>query len=167
MEEEDDYSSSVVLGISDALIEMTGILAGLTFAFQDMSLIALSGMVTGVAASYSMGASEFLSQRAEPTGGSPLKAAFSTWAAYFAVVLVLISPYLLISQGLGDLDAHLVAFAVTLMLGVGVVAAFNGWLTSKQGVPFLPRFIEMLSILAFITLLSYALGLVLGNALSV
>jgi len=36
MEEERDYSSSVVLGISDALIELTGILAGLTFALQDM-----------------------------------------------------------------------------------------------------------------------------------
>ena len=53
MDEERDYSSSVVLGISDALIELTGILAGLTFALQDMELIALSGLVTGVAASVS------------------------------------------------------------------------------------------------------------------
>ncbi len=165
MEEERDYSSSVVLGISDALIEMTGILAGLTFAFQDMSLIALSGMVTGVAASCSMGASEFLSKRAEPDGGSPLKAAFSTWAAYFAVVVLLISPYLLVEGEVAGLEAHVAAFGLTLLLGVGVVAAFNAWWSSKQNVAFLPRFAEMLGILVFITVLSYGLGLALGDVL--
>ncbi len=165
MEEERDYSSSVVLGISDALIEMTGILAGLTFAFQDMSLIALSGMVTGIAASCSMGASEFLSKRAEPDGGSPVKAAFSTWAAYLCVVTVLISPYLLIDGEVGGMEAHVAAFTVTLLLGVGIVAAFNVWWSSKKGVAFLPRFFEMMGILAFITVLSYGLGLALGNVL--
>ena len=42
MDEDDDYYGSIVLGISDALIEMTGVLAGLTFALKDMKLVALS-----------------------------------------------------------------------------------------------------------------------------
>ena len=167
MEEERDYSSSVVLGISDALIELTGILAGLTFALQDMELIALSGLVTGVAASFSMGASEFLSKRAEPNANSPLGAALSTWLAYLSVVLVLVAPYLLINKSQFGLEPHLASLACTLVLGVVIVATFTRWLSNKQGHPFLPRFAEMLTILAFITLLSYGLGISLGHVLGV
>ena len=167
MENERDYSSSVVLGISDALIELTGILAGLTFALQDMDLIALSGLVTGVAASFSMGASEFLSKRAEPDASSPLGAALSTWLAYLSVVLVLVAPYLFINEAQFGLEPHLASLTYTLVLGVGVVAMFTRWLSAKQDHPFLPRFVEMLTILAFITLLSYGLGASLGHVLGV
>ena len=165
MGEEQDYSSSVVLGISDALIEMTGILAGLTFALQDMRLVALTGSVTGIAASLSMGASEFLSKRTEESQDSPTTAALATWAAYVSVVVVLISPYLLIDNGAFGLEAHVVALILTLGLGVSVVAAFNAWLSRKRGVDFFPRFFEMLTLLAMVTLLSYGLGLGLGNML--
>jgi len=167
MKDERDHSSSVVLGISDALIELTGILAGLTFALQDMDLIALSGLVTGVAASFSMGASEFLSKRAEPDASSPLGAALSTWLAYLSVVLVLVAPYLLINESQFGLEPHLASLACTLVLGVGVVAVFTRWLSAKQDHPFLPRFAEMLAILTFITLLSYGLGASLGHVLGV
>ncbi|MGB1588453.1 MAG: VIT1/CCC1 transporter family protein [Poseidonia sp.] len=158
MAEEDDYSSSVVLGISDALIEMTGILVGLTFALEDMNLIALSGLVTGIAASFSMGASEFLSKRTEASGDSPLKAAFATWAAYVGVVVVLVTPYLIVEQALFGLEEHVAAMGITLFLGIAVVAGFNGWLTRRQQQTFLPRFLEMLGILALMTLISFAMG---------
>jgi len=158
MDEEEDYASSVVLGISDALIEMTGILVGLTFALEDMNLIALSGLVTGIAASFSMGASEFLSKRTEASGDSPLKAAFATWAAYVGVVVVLVTPYLVADQAMFGLEEHVAAMAITLVLGVLVVAGFNGWLTRRQQQPFLPRFLEMLGILALMTLISFAMG---------
>jgi VIT1/CCC1 family predicted Fe2+/Mn2+ transporter len=166
MEEEQDYASSVVLGISDALIEMTGILAGLTFALRDMELVALSGLVTGVAASFSMGASEYLSKRAEASETSPLHAAVSTWASYLGVVGVLIMPYLVLEAGFAGLEPHESALVLTLALGVFIVAAFSKWLADKQGNPFVPRFAEMLVILSFITLLSYALGVGLAAAVT-
>ena len=78
---------------------------------------------------------------------------------------VLISPYLLIDGEVGGMEAHVAAFTVTLLLGVGVVAGFIAWWSSKKGVAFLPRFFEMMGILAFITVLSYALGLALGDLL--
>lgn len=165
MDEERDYSSSVVLGISDALIEMTGILAGLTYALQDMRLVALTGSVTGIAASLSMGASEFLSKRTEANHHSPTTAALTTWAAYLSVVIVLISPYLFVRQGPFGLEPHVFALTLTLGLGVSIVAGFNAWLSRKRSVPFLPRFFEMLTILAIVTLLSYVLGLGLGHVL--
>ena len=59
------YSSSIVLGLNDALVELTGALAGFTFAIQNSRTIALLGLITGISASFSMAASEFLSQRQE------------------------------------------------------------------------------------------------------
>jgi rubrerythrin len=66
-EERLKYSGSVVLGLNDALVELTGTLAGLTLAFQNTRLIALSGLITGIAAALSMAASEFLSTSSEET----------------------------------------------------------------------------------------------------
>ena len=87
------YSGSVVLGMSDALVELTGALAGLTFALQSLNLVALAGLVTGVSAAFSMGASEYLSSRAEKKSESAVKAAFFTWISYLITVLLLVSPY--------------------------------------------------------------------------
>lgn len=44
------YAGSIVLGLNDALVELTGALAGLTLALQNVKLIALSGLITGIAA---------------------------------------------------------------------------------------------------------------------
>jgi len=59
------YVGSVVLGLNDALVELTGALAGLKLALRDVKLIARSGLITGIAASLSMAASEYLSTKSE------------------------------------------------------------------------------------------------------
>ncbi|HQH53927.1 MAG TPA: VIT1/CCC1 family protein, partial [Candidatus Hydrogenedentes bacterium] len=51
------YIGSIVLGLSDALVELTGALAGLTLALANSRLIALIGLITGIAAAMSMAAS--------------------------------------------------------------------------------------------------------------
>jgi|TARA_B100001540_G_scaffold294127_1_gene293771 VIT1/CCC1 family predicted Fe2+/Mn2+ transporter len=167
MDEDDDYYGSIVLGISDALIEMTGVLAGLTFALKDLKLIALSGLVTGIAASLSMGASEFLSKRAESRNSLPIKEAFYTSMSYLFVVTILISPYLLIEQERFGLEPHIFALSLTLCMGVFVVAGFNKWISVKQNQPFFSRFLEMLGILAIVTGVSYAIGIGLASAINV
>ena len=44
------YVASIVLGVSDALVELTGAMSGIAFALQANRLVALTGLVTGVAA---------------------------------------------------------------------------------------------------------------------
>ncbi|MGD2105465.1 MAG: VIT1/CCC1 family protein, partial [Anaerolineae bacterium] len=92
------YTGSIVLGLNDALVELTGALAGLTLALQNTDLIALSGSITGVAAALSMGASEYLSTRAEETTKHPLRASIYTGSAYILTVALLILPYLLLEN---------------------------------------------------------------------
>ena len=164
------YSGSVVLGMSDALVELTGALAGLTFALQSLNLVALAGLVTGISASFSMGASEYLSSRAEKKSESAVKAAFFTWISYLITVLMLVSPYLLFSSGSPDfqgLEPHIQALVCTFIIGLLIVAVFNFYVSVVEGVSFRSRFIEMAAILVVVSLISYGIGIALRGILGV
>ncbi|MBI9107526.1 MAG: hypothetical protein JEZ04_12340 [Spirochaetales bacterium] len=60
-----NYTDSIVLGFNDALVELTGVLAGYTFAIQDSRNIALLDLITGISVSLSTNASEYVSKRQE------------------------------------------------------------------------------------------------------
>ena len=164
------YSGSVVLGMSDALVELTGALAGLTFALQSLNLVALAGLVTGVSAAFSMGASEYLSSRAEKKSESAVKAAFFTWISYLITVLLLVSPYLLFSADSPDfqgLEPHVQALLCTFFIGLLIVAVFNFYVSVVEEVSFRSRFAEMAAILGVVSLISYGIGIALRGMLGV
>jgi VIT1/CCC1 family predicted Fe2+/Mn2+ transporter len=117
-EERLQYIGSVVLGLNDALVELTGALAGLTFALQHTRLVALTGSITGIAAAFSMAASEYLSTRAEDTSKNPIKASVYTGLAYMGTVILLILPYLLFENIYGCLG-------LTLGIALLIIAGFN------------------------------------------
>ncbi|HIB23506.1 MAG TPA: rubrerythrin family protein [Candidatus Poseidoniales archaeon] len=160
------YIGSVVLGMSDALIELTGALAGLTFAFGDLKLVALAGLVTGIAAAFSMGASEYLSTRSEKKDTNPLTAAFFTWIAYLLTVFLLVAPYLIISPDttpVYGLEPHVLALVCTLIIGIVVIASFNFYVSVVEEVSFLHRFAEMAGLLFVVSLISFGIGILLSN----
>ena len=108
-EERLQYIGSMVLGMNDALVELTGSLAGFTFAMQNTRLIALSGLIIGVSATFSMASSEFLSARSEGRSDA-LKSCSYTGIAYLITVMLLIAPYLILnnSQSIAALICMLV-----------------------------------------------------------
>ena len=95
-EERLQYVGSMVLGLNDALVELTGSLAGFAFALQNTRLIALSGLIVGISATFSMASSEFLAARSEGRSDA-LKSCSYTGTAYLLTVVLLILPYLLFS----------------------------------------------------------------------
>jgi VIT1/CCC1 family predicted Fe2+/Mn2+ transporter len=164
------YSGSVVLGMSDALVELTGALAGLTFALQDLNLVALAGLVTGIAAAFSMGASEYLSSRTEKKAESAVKAAFFTWISYLLTVLLLVAPFLIFqadSPEFHGLGPHVQALMCTFAVGLLIDALFNFYLSVIEEVSFRSRFLEMAGILGMVSLISYGIGIALRGALGV
>ena len=158
-EERLQYAGSVVLGLNDALVELTGALAGLTLALQNTKLIALSGLITGIAASLSMAASEYLSTRSEKTNKHPVRAAIYTGIAYITTVTLLILPYLL-------LDNYYIDLAISLTTAVIIIAIFNYYISVAKGESFRERFIEMaglsLSVAAFSFIIGYFIRIWLG-----
>ncbi len=145
------YAGSVVLGLNDALVELTGALAGLTLALQNTRLIALTGLITGIAASLSMAASEYLSTRSEKTEKHPVRAAIYTGIAYVLTVTLLILPYLLFTNYLLDLG-------LALITGVAIIAMFNYYISIAQDEPFRERFWEMTILSLSVAAFSFGIG---------
>ncbi|HEX6269366.1 MAG TPA: VIT1/CCC1 transporter family protein [Anaerolineales bacterium] len=150
-EERLQYAGSVVLGLNDALVELTGALAGLTLALQNVKLIALSGLITGIAASMSMAASEYLSTRSEDTNKHPVRAAIYTGIAYISTVALLVLPYLLFENYILDL-------IIVLTTAVIIIAVFNYYISVAKGEPFRARFLEMAGLSLGVALFSFVIG---------
>lgn len=112
--------ASIVLGINDGLIELTGALVGFTFALKDHNLVAVSGLITGIAAALSMAASAFMQARHEEGKNAP-KAATITGISYIIVVILLIIPYFVFSSPLNALP---VMFAIAIAI-IAVVSRYN------------------------------------------
>jgi len=141
-------------------VELTGALAGLTLALQNTSLIALSGLITGIAAAMSMAASEYLSTRSEGGSKNPTKSAIYTGITYILTVTILILPYLL-------LDNYYVCLAVALASAVIIIAAFNYYISVAKDEPFRKRFFEMAGISLGVAALSFVLGFIIRNTLGI
>ncbi len=154
------YVGSVVLGLNDALVELTGALAGLTLALQDTRLIALTGSITGVAAALSMACSEYLSTKSEEGDKHPLKAALYTGAAYVVTVILLILPYLVLPN-------FFLALACTLLTAILIIAFFTFYISVAKDLPFKRRFAEMAGLSLGVAGLSFLIGLVLRYFLGV
>ena len=159
------YAGSVVLGLNDALVELTGALAGLTLAFQNTQLIALTGLITGISASFSMAASEYLSQKNEVAeegeeGQDPIKSAIYTGIAYVITVIALILPYFVFSN-------YLVALSFTLVNAIVVIALFNYYISVAKDLSFRKRFLEMAVISLSVAAISFLVGFVVNQLFGV
>ena len=160
-EERLQYVGSMVLGLNDALVELTGTLAGLTLALQNTRIIALSGLITGISATLSMASSEFLSAKSEGHHDA-FKSSIYTGVAYLVTVAVLIMPYLLFPA-----HNYMFALATMLILVVFVIAAFNYYIAVAKDLSFKKRFLEMAFISLSVAVLSFVVGIVVKNVLGV
>jgi VIT1/CCC1 family predicted Fe2+/Mn2+ transporter len=154
------YTGSMVLGLSDALVELTGALAGLTLALQDTKLIALTGSITGIAAALSMGASEYLSTKAEGTAKNPVRASIYTGGAYLVTVLLLILPYLV-------LRSYYLCLGCTLAVAVLIIASFSYYISVAKDEPFRRRFLEMTGLSLGVAAFSFLIGFLMRAFLGI
>ncbi len=145
------YVGSMVLGVNDALVELTGALAGFTLALQNTKLIAMTGLITGIAASLSMGASEYLSTKAEAQDKDPVKASLYTGGMYVVTVILLILPYFVISS-------VFLSLALTLTFAILIILFFTFYISVAQDLPFKRRFMEMAGISLGVSVLTFGIG---------
>ncbi len=150
-EEKLNYAGSIVLGLNDALVELTGALAGFTFAIQNSRLIAIMGFITGIAATLSMAASEFLSRRQEGSKYTAFKSCLYTGTAYLITVILLIIPFFIFSNPF---------FNLAIMMGTAIliILAFNYYISVAKDLPFRQRFLEMAIISISVATLSFGIG---------
>ncbi len=160
-EESLQYVGSMVLGLSDALVELTGSLAGFAFALQNNRLIALSGLIVGISATFSMASSEFLSARSEGRSDA-LKSCSYTGTAYLLTVVALIAPYLLFPA-----SQYVPALFAMLAVVIAIIAGFTYYTSVAQDQPFKSRFLEMAGISVTVAVISFLVGILAKQFLGV
>ena len=160
-EESLQYVGSMVLGLSDALVELTGSLAGFTLALQNTRLIALSGLIVGISATFSMASSEFLSARSEGRTDA-FKSCSYTGTAYLLTVVALILPYLLFST-----TQYIAALICMLAVVVLIIAGFTYYTSVAQDQSFGKRFLEMAGISIAVAVISFFVGILAKQFLGV
>ncbi len=160
-EERVGYISSMVLGLNDAIVELTGALAGFTFALRESKLVGLAGLITGVSAALSMAVSEYLSEKSEVEHTkNPLKAAIYTGIAYILVVILLILPFFLIPNPYFSLG-------VAASTVVVIIAVFTYYVAVIKDESYKRLFLEMLILSFSVMVVSFIVGVVARKVLGI
>ena len=150
-EERLKYIGSMVLGLNDALVGLTGALAGFTLALGSNATVGLAGFITGVAATLSMAASEYLSKKSDPHEKHPIKAAVYTGIAYLITVTLLLLPYVLTSS-------PYLALGICLFTAACIIFVFTFFVSVVRREAFRPQFLEMLCISFGVAAVSFLIG---------
>ena len=160
-EERLKYVGAMVLGLNDALVELSGTIAGLTLALADTRIVALAGIITGVSATLSMAASNYLAERADGKDDA-LKSSLYTGAAYLVTVVCLVAPYLLYPR-----DMYIPALVTMLAVVIFIIFFFNYYISVAKSLPFLKRFAEMAVISLGVAVISFFIGILAKQILNI
>lgn len=160
-EERLHYVGAMVLGLNDALVELTGAIAGVTFALANTRLVALTGIITGISATLSMAASNYLAEKANGNDKA-LKSSIYTGAAYLITVALLVLPYLIFPANM-----YGVAFGVMIAIVLFIILFFNYYIAVAKEERFLRHFLEMAVISLSVAAISYVIGVLAKQLLGI
>jgi len=144
------YISFVVLGLADALVEISGIHAGWLGLFDKTEIAGLAGVIAGGAASLAMASAAFAQAKQGFKGSAKLSAIY-TGVFYFITAVILATPYFLTAN-------MILALGTSLTLAVIILAMTTWYSIVIQQKPFLKDFLEILAILFGATIVVFALG---------
>ncbi|MCM8773880.1 MAG: VIT1/CCC1 transporter family protein [Candidatus Omnitrophica bacterium] len=159
-EERLKYVSSMVLGLNDALVELTGALVGFSLALQNTKLVGIVGLITGIAASMSMSASEYLSTKQEDICKSPFKASVYTGFAYMGTVIILITPYFIFKN-------IFISLLFVIFNAILIIFLFTFYISIAKELSFRKRFLEMAGISLGIALINFFIGILVRKVFGI
>ena len=143
-----DCRPAIILGMHDAIVSLTGLIAGLFFAFADANIIIVSCIISSITAALSMGAANYLATKSKNSENA-LQSAFYTGGAYMITCALLILPFFVFDEGETTLGA-------TVFMAVLIIFVFNR--CCYRGRAFYRRFFEMLSICTVVSVVAFFIG---------
>jgi VIT1/CCC1 family predicted Fe2+/Mn2+ transporter len=149
------YISFIVLGLADAIVEITGVHAGFLGVTGSTLIAGISGVIVGFSAAISMGSASYLQAKQEPDK-SAIISGLATGLAYFFSVILLALPYFLIRT-------MIVAFTLSTSVGIILIAGFTFYGAVVFDRKFWREFAEATGLMLTTALLTYILGTVIGN----
>ncbi|MBN1369395.1 MAG: hypothetical protein JW954_04075 [Dehalococcoidaceae bacterium] len=130
------YVGAIIRGLNEAVVEIMAIITGFTLVITETATIALAGIITGVAMSLSLGATEYLATKAEDGHQHPVKAALYTGGATAFTVALLVAPYFVLPN-------PYIALAIMLLVAMFIIFFFNYYIAVARSISFWKRFGEM------------------------
>ena len=143
-----DAAGSIILGMHDAIVSLTGLIAGLGFAFTDVNIIILSCIISSITASLSMGAANYLAVKTVDKKNA-VRAAVYTGAAYMATCALLIVPLIIFYN-------RIIALIAVFIIVILIIYLFN-FIFYKRN-QFTRHFYEMLTICLTVSLIAFIIG---------
>lgn len=144
------YLGSIALGVTDALIELTGILVGSLGVLGSSTLAGLVGLVAGFSASVSMGAASYTQARSSGFG-NPAKSAIYTMISYLIVTTLLVLPYLFVT-------APLAVLFTTIATSIVALAYLSFYSSVLRGSSYLRELVENMIIVLGVALALHLFG---------
>ena len=141
---------AIVLGMHDALVSQTGIIAGLTFSLADRYLIIMTSIISAVAAGLSMAASNYLANKTNDSDHAIL-AGLVTGITYLGTSALLILPFLMTQN---------VRAAITSAFIIAIIIIFvcNWGICRTKERPFWRHTLEMLIICSTVSIVAFIIG---------
>jgi vacuolar iron transporter family protein len=153
------YMSFIVLGLADAVVEISGIHAGSLGIYNRTELAGLAGVVAGMAASIAM-ASAAYAQAKQGFEGSAKWSAIYTGVSYMFTAIFLALPYFLTVN-------MYTALGASLIVGVALVAMMTYYDTVISARKFKRQFAEIAGIILAATLALYIAGTLIRQILGI
>ncbi|MEM4281067.1 MAG: VIT1/CCC1 family protein [Candidatus Caldarchaeum sp.] len=149
------YLGFMMLGVADAIIELTGVQAGFLGVTSSTLAAGIAGLIVGIAAAISMGAASYLQAR-QGVSERPAVSGLVTGGLYMLTVAALSLPYYLIK----DMTT---AFAASITSATLLTAFFTYFSSVIQDKNFKKEFALSIAILFTVTLGTFMLGKALGQ----
>ena len=155
------YAGAIVLGMSDALVELTGTLSGIALAFDNTTSVGATGLIMGVAAALSMAGSAYLeSKERDDNEIKPFVYSLYTGIAYIITTSMLILPFFI-------LDNMIFALIWMFAFALFAIVAYNFYISVAKGLNFFKRVAEMCAITFSVAVVSFAIGYLVKNIIGI
>ncbi|MDA4131122.1 MAG: VIT1/CCC1 family protein [Thaumarchaeota archaeon] len=153
------YISFIILGLADAIVEISGIHAGSLGIYHSTELTGLAGIVAGAAASIAM-ASAAYAQAKQGFQGSASVSAIFTGVSYFINAIVLASPYFFTKS-------QSVAITVSIFLAILIIAFVSYYNSVVSQSHFVRDFAELAGITLGATAALFFFGLLIRSVFGI
>ena len=148
------YAGAIVLGMNDALVELTGTLSGIALAFDKSLTVGLTGLIMGIAASLSMAGSAYFEAKENPSEDiNPLVYSLYTGVSYISTTAILVVPFFIFET---------MTYSLIMMFSSAFLAiiSYNFYISVAKDLSFSKRVIQMSAITFGVALISFGIGYV-------
>jgi vacuolar iron transporter family protein len=146
------YAGAIVLGMNDALVELTGTLSGIALAFDKSLVVGLTGLIMGIAASLSMAGSAYFEAKENPSEIiKPITYSLYTGVSYILTTTILVVPFFIFET---------MAYSLIMMFICAFLAivSYNFYISVAKNLNFTTRVLQMSAITFGVAIISFAIG---------